>query len=87
MLGPRSPVEKPYFRRRPVGSQDNSQLPGNGPAHGVCAQGRMNGEEWEKRLAGSDLPLGRSSLQAFHLLWGSFVWWEPPGKVRVGSRP
>lgn len=33
-------LKSPVFRRHPVGSQDHSQLPGNGPAHGVLAQGR-----------------------------------------------
>uniref|UniRef100_A0A452SX64 Pyrroline-5-carboxylate reductase n=1 Tax=Ursus americanus TaxID=9643 RepID=A0A452SX64_URSAM len=31
-------LKSPVFRRHPVGSQDHSQLPGNGPAHGVLAQ-------------------------------------------------
>lgn len=33
------PLKGPVFCRHPVRSQDNSQLPGNGPAHSVLAPG------------------------------------------------
>lgn len=61
-LGHGPPLKRPVCCRHPVGSQDHSQLPGHGPAHGVRAQGRWGrgcGEAQEGGLVRSSPRAGR----------------------------
>lgn len=72
------------FRRHPVGSQDHSQLSGNGPAHGVRAQGRAaqgRGEQGGGPEVSRTVPVagpGRPPSRSVPALWA-----DPPGRSHL----